>query len=128
MGYIPRDDRKLLFPYRLIQYSNFGLPDLGLKRDLGADLVIAPYASLLAALYEPAQAAINLRHLQERGALGPYGFYEAVDFTPSRLPDGRSSVIVRAYLAHHQGMALVALANVFKNSSLQRRFHSDLSV
>ena len=110
------------------QYSNFGLPDLGLKRGLGADLVIAPYASLLAALYEPAQAAGNLRRLQERGALGSYGFYEAVDFTPSRLPEGRSSVIVRAYMAHHQGMALVALANVFKNSSMQRRFHSDLSV
>lgn len=114
--------------YLTYQYSNFGLPDLGLKRGLGADLVIAPYASLLAALYEPAQAAVNLRHLQERGALGPYGFYEAVDFTPSRLPEGRSSVIVRAYMAHHQGMALVALANVFKNSSMQRRFHSDLSV
>ncbi len=107
------------------QYSNFGIPKLGLKRGLGADLVVAPYASILAALYEPTQAAENLRRLQGKGALGAYGFYEAVDFTPSRLPEGRTNAVVKAYMAHHQGMALVALANIFKNSSMQRRFHAD---
>lgn len=110
------------------QYSNFGLPDLGLKTGLGVDLVIAPYATLLAALYEPALAAENLRHLKDQGALGPYGFYEAVDYTESRLPADVPRAIIKAYMTHHQGMALVALTNVFKNSSMQRRFHADLSV
>ncbi|MGE3973535.1 MAG: glucoamylase family protein [Bdellovibrionales bacterium] len=107
------------------QYSNFGVPDLGLKRGLGADMVVAPYATILASVYETAFAAQNLRQLQSLGALGSYGFYEAVDFTPSRLPSGSKKAIIKAYMAHHQGMALVALANVFKNSSMQRRFHSD---
>lgn len=110
------------------QYSNFGLPDLGLKRGLGNDLVIAPYATLLASMYEPTLAAENLAMLAEHGASGPYGFYEAVDYTPSRLPEGRTSATVKAYMAHHQGMGLVALANIFKNSSMIRRFHADPSV
>lgn len=110
------------------QYSNFGLPSLGLKRGLGNDLVIAPYATLLASMYEPTLAAENLEKLAAQGAAGPYGFYEAVDYTPSRLPEGRTSAVVKAYMAHHQGMGLVALANIFKNSSMIRRFHSDPSV
>ena len=110
------------------QYSNFGLPDLGLKRGLGADLVIAPYATLLASMYEPTLAAENLERLREQGAMGPYGFYEAVDYTASRLPEGRTHATVKAYMAHHQGMGLVALANIFKNGSMLRRFHTDPSV
>ena len=110
------------------QYSNFGVPDLGLKRGLSADLVIAPYATILAALFEPALAAENLRALKLQGAQGPYGFYEAVDYTPSRLPSGKGSVTVKTYMAHHQGMALVALANIFKNSGMQNRFHANPTV
>jgi cyclic beta-1,2-glucan synthetase len=110
------------------QYSNFGVPDLGLKRGLGADLVIAPYASLMGTMYEPALAAENLRQIQNIGGMGPYGFYEAIDFTPSRLPADRPHAVVKAYMAHHQGMALVALANVFKGFSMQRRFHADPSI
>lgn len=110
------------------QYSAFGVPDLGLKRGLGADLVIAPYATILAAIYELAPAAKNLRQLKTLGAQGTYGFYEAVDFTTSRLPSEETNSVIKAYMAHHQGMALVALANIFKNSSMQRRFHADPSV
>ena len=110
------------------QYSNFGLPDLGLKRGLGADLVIAPYATLLAAMYEPTKAVVNLAKLKEQGASGAYGFYEAIDYTQSRLPEGKPSATVKAYMAHHQGMALVSLSNLFFKSSMQRRFHSDQSV
>jgi cyclic beta-1,2-glucan synthetase len=110
------------------QYSNFGVPNLGLKRGLSADLVVSPYSTILAAIFEPAQAADNLRRLKKQGALGVYGFYEAIDFTPSRLPSGQSRVIVKTYMAHHQGMSLVALANVYSNFSMQRRFHSDPTV
>ena len=110
------------------QYSCFGIPDLALKRGLGADLVVAPYATLLAAMYEPSVAVENLRKLAKLGAEGPYGFYEAVDFTPARLPEGKTEVVVRNYMAHHQGMSLVAIANIFKNGIMQNRFHSEASV
>lgn len=107
------------------QYSSFGVPDLGLKPGLSEQLVIAPYACLMATPYEPALVASNLRRLQRLGALGLYGFYEAVDFTTNRLRLGHSHAIVKTYMAHHQGMALVALTNLFKTSSMQRRFHSN---
>jgi cyclic beta-1,2-glucan synthetase len=107
------------------QYSNFGVPGLGLKRGLASDLVVAPYASILAALYEPAASAENLLKLRSKGAFGEFGFYEALDFTPIRVPEGRSYVVVKTYMAHHQGMALVALSNIFNEFSMQRRFHAD---
>ena len=110
------------------QYLNFGVPDLGLKRGLANDHVISPYSTLLASMYEPTLAAENLTKLQDMGATGPYGYYEAVDFTPSRLPEGRTCAVVKCYMAHHQGMGLVALANIFKNQSMQRRFHADPAV
>ena len=93
------------------QYSNFGVPGLGFKRGLGEDVVIAPYATALAAMVDPAAAAANFTRLAGIGGLGHYGFYEALDFTPSRLPDGQARAVVRAYMAHHQGMTIVALAN-----------------
>jgi cyclic beta-1,2-glucan synthetase len=85
------------------QYSNFGVPGLGLERGLSDDLVIAPYATALAAMVEPEAAAENLRRLADVGARGSYGFYEALDYTGSRLPEGATVAIVRAYMAHHQG-------------------------
>jgi cyclic beta-1,2-glucan synthetase len=106
------------------QYSNFGVPDLGLKRGLGADLVIAPYATILASMYDPSAAVKNLRRLQDIDAEGKYGFYEAIDFTPSRLPEGKGHAVVRAYMAHHQGMSLVSIGNVLKNGLMRQRFHS----
>ena len=107
------------------QYSNFGVPDLGLKRGLGADLVIAPYASFLASMFESTEAAENLARLEKEGASGPFGFYEAIDYTASRLPEGQTSAIVRAYMAHHQGMSLIAIANVFKDGIMRKRFHME---
>ncbi len=107
------------------QYSNFGIPDLALKRGLGANIVIAPYATLLAAMYEPSLAAKNLHDLKAIGACGTYGYYEAVDYTRSRVPTNRSFVLVRAYMAHHQGMSLVSLANVFNDGLFCRLFHNE---
>ena len=114
--------RDLSFSY---QYTAFGIPDLGLKRGLGQDLVIAPYATVLAAMYDPAAAAHNLRRLDEAGGRGTYSFYEALDFTSARLPEGTSAAVIRAYMAHHQGMSLVALDNVIHDGIMRHRFHRE---
>jgi cyclic beta-1,2-glucan synthetase len=105
------------------QYSNFGVPGLGLKRGLGKDTVVAPYATALAAMYDAKAAVTNFERLTAIGALGRYGFYEALDFTSSRLPKSKDVAIVSAYMAHHQGMTLVALANVILNGEMRHRFH-----
>ncbi len=114
------NSRDLLFTY---QYEAFGVPGLGMKRGLGEDLVIAPYATALAAMYLPHAAVENFGRLEKEGALGRFGFYEALDFTPSRLAEGQRVAIVRCYMAHHQGMSLVALANVVHDGAMRHRFH-----
>ncbi|MCV3768740.1 GH36-type glycosyl hydrolase domain-containing protein [Rhizobium sp. TRM95796] len=107
------------------QYHNFGVPGLGLKRELGSNVVISPYASVLASQFKPRDAVVNLGRLASIGALGVYGYYDAVDFTEARLPEGQSSVVVRNYMAHHQGMSIAAIGNVVLNGRLRDRFHSD---
>ena len=107
------------------QYSNFGVPGLGLKRGLGDDSVIAPYATILAAMYQPAAAAKNLERIAGLGGRGAFGFYEALDFTPDRLPQGQSVAVVKAYMAHHQGMSLVSIDNVLNENIMRRRFHRE---
>ena len=107
------------------QYSNFGVPGLGLKRGLSEDIVIAPYATALAAMVDPAAAVRNFTRLAEEGAAGRYGFYEALDYTASRLPEGKKVVVVRAYMAHHQGMSIVAIANVLRDGVMRERFHAE---
>lgn len=107
------------------QYSSFGIPELGLKRGLSEDLVIAPYATALAAMTAPSAAIENLRRLAQAGGLGVYGFYEALDYTGSRLPEGENVAVIHVYMAHHQGMTLVAAANVLKDGVMQTRFHAE---
>jgi cyclic beta-1,2-glucan synthetase len=107
------------------QYSNFGVPGLGLKRRLGEDQVIAPYATALATMIDPRAASANLKRLAQAGARGRYGFYEALDYTPSRMPDGESVAIVRAFMAHHQGMTIVAIADALLNGVMRARFHAE---
>ena len=107
------------------QYSSFGVPGLGLKRGLSEDMVIAPYATALAAMIDPPAAHKNFVRIAAAGGIGAYGYYEALDYTSSRVPEGKDFAIVRAYMAHHQGMSLVALANVLMNSEMLGRFHSE---
>jgi cyclic beta-1,2-glucan synthetase len=107
------------------QYTNFGVPGLGLKRGLGQNTVIAPYATVLAAQIMPHEAVRNLERLKEMGARGRYGYYDAVDFTPQRLPEGAEYAVVHNYMAHHQGMSIVAVANVIFEGRIRERFHSD---
>jgi cyclic beta-1,2-glucan synthetase len=107
------------------QYSNFGVPGLGLKRGLGANIVIAPYATALAAMVNPQAAAANLAQLAAIGAKGRYGFYEALDYTVSRVPEGKRVAIVLAFMAHHQGMTIVAIADALLDGAMRTRFHRD---
>jgi cellobiose phosphorylase len=111
--------------HQVYQYRAFGVPGLGLKRGLGDDLVIAPYASALALTVMPHEACRNLQTLAANGFLGDYGFYEAVDYTPSRVPRGKHQAVVRTFMAHHQGMSLLAFEHVLLNRPMQRRFMSD---
>ncbi|HJS48077.1 MAG TPA: glucoamylase family protein, partial [Gemmatimonadales bacterium] len=105
------------------QYRAFGVPDLALKRGLGRDLVVAPYATALALMVEPRAAMANLARLERMGALGEYGFRDAVDFT--RPQPGERWAVVGTYMAHHVGMTLVALTNALTGGRWQRRFHRD---
>lgn len=107
------------------QYRAFGVPGLGLQRGLGDDLVIAPYASLLALPWQPRATLRNLGRLRAAGLLGRYGFHEAADYTPGRLPIGQQVAVVRSYMAHHQGMTLVSLGNALTPASMVTRFHAD---
>jgi cyclic beta-1,2-glucan synthetase len=106
------------------QYSAFGVPGLGLKRGLFEDVVVAPYATALAAMVDPSAALENFAHLEQAGARGAYGFYEALDYTPSRLPERTAAAVVRAYMAHHQGMTLISLGNVLNDGVMRSRFHA----
>jgi len=114
--------RDLEFTY---QYSNFGVPGLGLKRGLGEARVIAPYATALAAMVDPRAAAANLARLAKVGALGRYGYCDALDYTPARVPEDETVAIVRAFMAHHQGMTIVAIADALFKGVMRRRFHAE---
>ncbi|MGB5063616.1 MAG: glucoamylase family protein, partial [Candidatus Competibacter sp.] len=106
------------------QYRAFGVPGLGLKRGLAEDLVIAPYASALALMVAPEAACRNLQRLAAAGFAGQFGFFEAIDYTPSRLPRGQVSAVIRSFMAHHQGMSFLSLAYVLLDRPMQKRFES----
>ncbi len=110
------------------QYRAFGVPGLGFKRGLADDLVIAPYASLMAIAYDPRAVMQNLQDLIARGLLGRYGFYEAIDFTAERMPLGETSATIREYMAHHQGMSLMAIDNFLHADIMARRMHGDVRI
>ena len=107
------------------QYRAFGVPGLGLKRGLEEDLVIAPYASMLALMISPLKACANLELLSSEGFEGEYGFFEAIDYTPSRVPRGSTNSIVRSYMVHHQAMSFLSLAYVLLDRPMQKRFESE---
>jgi cyclic beta-1,2-glucan synthetase len=107
------------------QYGAFGVPGLGFKRDLAEDLVVAPYASALALMVAPGEACKNLRRMSDAGFAGRFGFYESIDYTPSRLPRGKPYALVRTFMTHHQGMTFLALENVLLGNLMQRRFISN---
>ncbi|WP_217538869.1 glycoside hydrolase family 94 protein [Stenotrophomonas sp. GbtcB23] len=108
------------------QYRAFGVPGLGLKRGLGQDRVIAPYASMMALMVAPEAACQNLQALEGLGFAGRFGMYEAIDYTPARVPPGHEHVLLRSFMAHHQGMGLLSLDYLLRDQPMQRRFVADV--
>lgn len=117
------------FDYKMnYQYRAFGVPGLGFKRGLEQDLVVAPYATILALPFARRQGLADLRKMKKMGACGKYGYYEAIDFTSERLPKDHNNKIIRSFMAHHQGMSLLALANLLAPKKIYERFHHDKRV
>ncbi|SDW93196.1 cyclic beta-1,2-glucan synthetase [Alicyclobacillus hesperidum] len=113
------------FDYQLnYQYRAFGVPGLGLDRGLERQLVVAPYAALLALPLAPEASLQSLRQFAKLGAKGAYGYYEAVDFTPERMPPGRTFEVIQSFMAHHQGMGMLAITNALLDDVMIRRFHA----
>ncbi|MCC7160954.1 MAG: DUF3131 domain-containing protein [Anaerolineae bacterium] len=107
------------------QYRAFGVPELSLRHEVGPTRVIAPYATFLALPHAPHAAVNNLKTIRAMGGVGVYGYFEALDLTPEHLPQGKRAAIVESYMAHHQGMSLMALDNYFYNNAMPRRFHAE---
>jgi cyclic beta-1,2-glucan synthetase len=107
------------------QYRAFGLPTVALKRGQDRDIVVAPYASLIVLPVAPARVADNIEALVKQGALTTYGFVEAIDYTEARLPLGVERAFVAEYMAHHQGMIFLSLANHLHSNIMVERFHAD---
>lgn len=107
------------------QYKAIGVPWLGLKRGLAEDSVIAPYATFLALMVDPESAYTNIMRLKTEGMEGGYGYYEAADYTTDRLEPLIKKVIVKSFMAHHQGMSLMALNNYINDDTMQKRFAKD---
>ncbi|MGO4500182.1 glucoamylase family protein [Paenibacillus sp. 2RAB27] len=117
------------FDYQMnYQYRAFGVPGLGFKRGLEQDLVLAPYATVMALPFALSKGLNDLQRMEELGARGQYGYYEAIDFTPGRMPEGDTYKIIRSFMAHHQGMSLLTLANVLLPSKMYDHFHRDKRV
>lgn len=110
------------------QYKAIGVPWLGLKRGLTEDAVTSPYATFMALMVSPEEAYRNLQYLKAEGLEGPYGYYEAADYTPERTNFQSQKVIIKSFMAHHEGMSLLALNNYLNHNIMQRRFSSDPSV
>ena len=104
------------------QYKAFGIPWLGLKRGLGDELVVSSYGSILAISDCPKEEVENLKKLEQEGMYDKFGFYESIDYTPERVEKGKTSSVVKTYMAHHQGLILVSINNLFNNKIMAKRF------
>src|SRR4029079_8787530 len=107
------------------EYRAFGVPGLGLKRGLAEDIVIAPYASRFGLVVAPDVACLNLQRLAAEGLAGQFGLFEAIDYTPARLPRGQTSAGLRSFMAHHQAMSVLAYADLLLDRPMRKRFESD---
>ncbi len=106
------------------QYRAFGVPGLGLKPGLAKDYVVAPYATMLALMVLPSSATGNLKRIASVGGYGAHGYYDAIDYTASRLTPGSDRAVVKSWMAHHQAMSMLALSNVLDGGRTQRRFRA----
>jgi hypothetical protein len=109
-------------------YFAFGVPALALHRPDEDRVVISPYATFMSLMTGSYDALKNLQRMKKLGAVGAYGFYEALDYGPKVTLHRKRFTMVRSWIAHHQGMCLLAAANVLCDSSIQRRFHGEPQV
>ena len=109
----------------IYQYAPFGLPGLAMDPNASSDLVIAPYASFLALLVDSLSATRNLRAMREKGWFGRFGFYESADYSNGQGSGAADYELIRCWMAHHQGMSLLAVCNLLTQSSLQMWFHQE---
>ena len=107
------------------QYKAIGIPWLGLKRGLEEDLVVSSYASIMAITEEPKEVIKNIKILENEGMYDKYGFYESIDYTPIRMPKGKNEMVVKTYMAHHQGLILLSINNFFNDNILKKRFSNN---
>jgi cyclic beta-1,2-glucan synthetase len=108
------------------QYQAFGVPSIAMKASMAPALVISPYSSFLALAVDPLAAIANLRRLWNMNWHGPYGFYESADYSAAALAGRRGEYeLVRCWMAHHQGMSLLAIGNLLCQNAMQRRFHKE---
>src|SRR6266478_1070672 len=106
-------------------YFAFGVPALALHRPDEDRVVISPYSTFMSLMTGSYDALKNLQRLKKLGGVGPYGFYEALDYGPKMTLNRKKFTLVRSWMAHHQGMCLLSVANVLCDSSIQRRFHAE---
>lgn len=104
------------------QYKAFGVPWLGLKRGLADEMVVSSYGTILAITDYPKEVIQNLKRLEKEEMYGKYGFYESIDYTPSRLKSGKTKAVVKTYMAHHQALILLSINNLINDNILQKRF------
>ena len=117
------------FDYQLnYQYRAFGVPGLGFKRGLEQDLVVAPYATILALPYAKGKTLQALKQIEQLGGRGKYGYYEAIDFTQRRLPENKKHMVIQSFMAHHQGMSMLTIANLLLPTPIYERFHRNKQV
>ncbi|WML44711.1 GH36-type glycosyl hydrolase domain-containing protein [Neobacillus sp. PS3-40] len=110
------------------QYRAFGVPGLGFKRGLEQDLVVAPYATILALPFAKSESLSSLKKMEKLNGRGKYGFYEAIDFTQTRLPKDKQHMVICSFMAHHQGMSLLTLANMLLPKTMYGRFHQNKQI
>lgn len=115
----------VLDAFQTYQYQSFGVPGLGLKRGLQNDVVIAPYAAMMAVVVDPHDVVLNLELMKAVGGEGPYGAYEAIDYTRRRLPQDKKCMVVRQYMAHHQGMSFLAFTNKLLGDLIPKRLRAE---
>jgi cellobiose phosphorylase len=113
---------------QIYQYKAFGVPNLALKPGLEDDLVVSPYSTMLALVVDPETALDNLRRLVTFDLDGPMGFYESIDFSRENSRDGKPGIVIYTYMAHHQGMSLLALDAALHHDVMRHRFHRDVRI
>ena len=111
-------------PNRLFQYEGFGAPGLALRRYSMQRCIVSPYSTFLCLGIETQAALKNLYRMKDRNWLGRYGFYESAEIKVNGRPGSTADRITRCWMAHHQGMILLAISNLLTCTTMHQRFQA----